>query len=340
MSNPAEGAQRRLRHLIDRAKDRVASLLEDPAGTALGFLQQYAVLILFAGVFIWLAFASDAFLRPQNLLNILNQNAPLAIVAVAGTLVIIAGGFDLSTGAMLGVASVISAWVAVNVDPVLGLAAAPAVGAALGLVNGAAITGFKVHSFLATLATSLVYRGAALLITGGFFISVSHLPTFAVLGRDRIGLVNIAVIVFVAFAVAMSIVLNRTQLGRYIFAVGGNEEAAKLSGIRVARVKRWTFALSGLAAGIAGAIHVSRIASGQPAAGEEITLQAIAAIILGGTSIYGGSGAVWRSVAGVYLLALIGNGFNILNVNPFFKDLTTGLIIIAAVALSAARRRS
>lgn len=328
------------RLVTDRVKRYTALFRDDPAGTVLGLLQQYAVLILFVGVFIWLAFASDAFLRPQNLLNILNQNAPLAIVAVAGTLVIIAGGFDLSTGAMFGVASVVSAWVAVHVDPMLGLAAAPTIGAVLGLVNGAVITGFRVHSFLATLATSLVYRGAALLITGGFFISVSHLPTFDMLGRDRIGQVNIAVIVFVVFAVAISIVLNRSQLGRYIFAVGGNEEAAKLSGIRVARVKIWTFVLSGLAAGIAGAIHVSRIASGQPQAGEEITLQAIAAIILGGTSIYGGAGAVWRSVAGVYLLALIGNGFNILNVNPFFKDLTTGLIIIAAVALSAARRRT
>jgi ribose transport system permease protein len=137
----------------------------------------------------------------------------------------------------------------------------------------------------------------------------------------------------------MWIILDRTPLGRYIYAIGGNEEAAVLSGVRVDRVRIMTFVFSGLAAGIAGAITVSRISSGQPQAGEGIGLQAIAAIILGGTSIYGGKGAVWRSIAGVYLLALIGNGFNILNLDPFLKDLVTGLIIIAAVALSAARGR-
>jgi ribose transport system permease protein len=132
---------------------------------------------------------------------------------------------------------------------------------------------------------------------------------------------------------------SRTSaLGRFIFAVGGNEEAALLSGVSVARIKIVAFVLSGIAAGIAGAITVSRIASGQPESGAGVELQAIAAIILGGTSIYGGAGAIWRSVAGVFLLALIANGFNILNANPFLKDLTTGVIIIAAVALSAARR--
>jgi len=311
---------------------------EDRLGALIAFLRQYAVLVLFVVVFAWLSLASDAFLTVTNLMNILNQNAPLAIVAVAGTLVIIGGGFDLSTGSMFGVASVVAAYLAVNVNPLVGLAAAPLFGAALGLVNGLVITILKVHSFLATLASSLVYSGAALLITGGFFIAVSSQGGFTVLGRDKIGPVNLAVLAFIAFAFAMWVVLNHTRLGRYIFAVGGNEEAAILSGIRVGQVKIWTFVLSGLAAGTAGAIGVSRIASGQPQAGEAIGLQAIAAIILGGTSIYGGSGAIWRSIVGVYLLALIGNGFNILNVNPFYKDLTTGLIIVSAVALSAARR--
>ncbi len=311
---------------------------EDRLGAVLTFLRQYAVLVLFVVVFVWLSLASDAFLTVTNLMNILNQNAPLAIVAVAGTLVIIGGGFDLSTGSIYGVAAVLAALLAVNVNALLGLAVAPLVGAGLGLLNGLIITGLKVHSFLATLATSLVYRGAALLITGGFFIAVGSEGGFTMLGRDKIGPVNLAVLVFIAWSVGVWVVLNHSPLGRYVFAVGGNDEAATLSGIRVGRVKIWTFVLSGIAAGIAGAISASRIASGQPQAGEDVTLLAIAAIILGGTSIYGGAGAVWRSITGVYLLALIGNGFNILNANPFYKDLTTGLIIIAAVALSAARR--
>lgn len=303
--------------------------------TGLGFLRRYAVLVMFVALFLALSVSADSFLTSQNLFNIAAQNAPLAIIAVAGTLVIIAGGFDLSTGSIFGVASVTAAWVAVNVDPIVGLLSAPVVGVALGAVNGAIVTSLKVHSFLATLATSLVFRGLATLITGGFLISVAA-ESFTVIGRDAIGPVYYAVIILVIFALLVGLLLNRTVFGRHVFAVGGNSEAAELSGVRVNRIRLLTFALSGLAAGIAGAVAVSRIGSGQPTAGELMELEAIAAVILGGTSIYGGVGAVWRSVIGVYLLALIDNGFNILNANPFYKDLTTGLIIVLAVALSAA----
>lgn len=306
--------------------------------TALSFLRAYAVLLMIAALMIFLTIRSDSFLTSRNLLNILNQNAPLAIIAAALTLTIVAGGFDLSTGAIFGVASVCAAWFAARGHPVLGLVLAPFVGVGLGFVNGLVIVGLRVHSFLATLASSLVFRGIAILITGGSLIAVSG-STFSVLGREKIGSVHVATIVMVLFALIMTFVLNRTLLGRYVFAVGGNSEAAVLAGIRVRAVTISTFMLSGLAAGIAGAIQVSRINSGQPQAGLGIELQAIAAVILGGTSIYGGVGAVWRSVSGVLLLALINNGFNILNANPFYKDLTTGLIIVSAVALSAADSR-
>ncbi|MBN9432204.1 MAG: ABC transporter permease [Bosea sp.] len=310
-----------------------------PAGRrAIAFLQRYGILIIIALLMAGLTMLSDSFLTPRNLLNIVNQSAPLAIIACALTLVIIGGGFDLSAGAVFGVASVSAAWLAVNVDPMLGIVAGPLVGLLLGLVNGLIITGFNVHSFLATLASSMVFRGIAILITGGALIPV-RMEEFAWLGRGRIGMVNIAVIVFVVFALAMMFLLNRTTFGRRVFAVGGNEEAAILSGVRTNLVKIATFGLTGFAAGLAGVIAVSRISMGQPQAGVGMELDAIAAVILGGTSIYGGKGAIWRSIAGVLLLALIGNGFNILNVNPFFKDLTTGLIIVVAVALSAGRKR-
>jgi ribose transport system permease protein len=285
-----------------------------------------------------LSFLSDSFFTVQNLINILNQNAPLAIMASAMTLVIIGGGFDLSVGAIFAVASVTSAWMALNVDPLLGLAIAPFVGLGLGLINGVTITYLGIHSFLATLATSLVFRGMAILITGGKLIPV-RIDEFTWLGRGRIGPVYIAVIVMIVFAAVLMVLLNRTTFGRKVFAVGGNEEAAILSGIRVRRVKIITFAITGFAAGLASAIAVSRISMGQPAAGAGMELEAIAATIIGGTSIYGGQGAIWRSIAGVIMLALINNGFNILNADPFFKDLTTGLIIVAAVAISASGRR-
>jgi ribose transport system permease protein len=303
-----------------------------------GVLKKYGVIFIILALMITLTILSPSFLTPRNLLNIANQSAPLAIIAVALTLVIIAGGFDLSAGAIFGVASCSAAWLAVNVDPILGLIVGPFVGLVLGILNGLIITGFNVHSFLATLATNLVYRGIAVLITGGTLIPV-RMESFAWLGRGRIGMVNVAVIVFLIFAIAMMVLLNRTTFGRRVFAVGGNEEAAILSGVRTNLIKIATFGLTGFAAGLAGVIAVSRISMGQPQAGAGFEFDAIAAVILGGTSIYGGAGAIWRSIAGVLLMALIGNGFNILNVNPFFKDLTTGLIIVVAVALSAGKKR-
>ncbi|SNY93212.1 ribose transport system permease protein [Cohaesibacter sp. ES.047] len=302
--------------------------------------REYGVLIIIVALLVGLSFASDSFFTARNLLNILNQSTPLAIIACALTLVIIGGGFDLSTGAIFGVASVAAGWTAINIDPYLAILIGPLIGLCLGFINGAIITGFGVHSFLVTLATSLVYRGVAILITGGTLIPV-RIAEFSWLGRERIGLVNVAVIVLVLFMLTMMVLLNATTFGRRVFAVGGNEEAAILSGIRSNLVKIATFSLTGMAAGLAGVIAVSRISMAQPQAGAGMELEAIAAVILGGTSILGGSGAIWRSVAGVLLMALIGNGFNILNVNPFFKDLTTGVIIVIAVALAAsgARRR-
>ena len=301
------------------------------------FLRTYAVLILIVLLMIILTLSSEAFLTPRNLLNILNQNAPLAIIASALTLVIIVGGFDLSTAAIFAVASVTAAWIAINYNPYIGLLVAPLIGMVLGYLNGIIITSLKVHSFLSTIATSLVFRGMAILITGGFLIPV-RMKEFTWLGREKIFNVHVAVYVLLVFAIISTFILNRTTIGRYIFAIGGNEDASILSGIKVNLVKIFAFSFCGFASGIAAAVQVSRISLGTSQAGLGMELQAIAAVILGGTSIYGGSGAVWRSIAGVMLLALINNGFNILNADPFYKDLTTGLVIIAAVALTAGRK--
>ena len=301
------------------------------------FLQAYAVLIMIAVLIVALTFLADSFLTYRNLLNILNQNAPLAIMASAMTLVIIAGGFDLSVAATFAVGSVTSAWIALHVNPYLGLVLAPFVGLALGTLNGVVINALRVHSFLATIATGLIFKGVAIVISDGRLISV-RLDDFIWLGRGKFLDVFNAVWIMAAFALVLTFLLNRTAFGRRVFAVGGNEEAAILSGIRTDRVKTATFAFAGLAAGLASIIATSRVALGQASAGEGMELQAIAAVILGGTSIYGGSGAVWRSLGGVFLLALISNGFNILNADPFYRDLTTGLVILAAIGISVSGR--
>ena len=300
--------------------------------------RDYGVVVIIVVLMAVLSLTNASFLTPRNLLNILNQWTPVFIIACALTLVIIGGGFDLSAGAVFAVAAVTSALIVVNVSPVLAIFVAPLIGLLLGTINGLVITVFNVHSFLATLATSMVYRGFAVLISDGKQVPV-RVESFEWLGRGRIDLgvaqVNIAVVVMLCFMAIMMFVLNRTTFGRAVFAVGGNEEAAILSGIRTKRVKVITFALCGMAAGIAGLITTSRVSTAESGSGMGIEFEAIAAVILGGTSIMGGAGAVWRSMAGVLLMALIGNGFNIMNVDPFFKDLTTGVIIVLAVALAA-----
>ncbi|KJL33888.1 ABC transporter permease [Microbacterium azadirachtae] len=300
---------------------------------------EYAVLLLLAAILIALAILSPSFFTFGNIVNILNQNTPLVIIAAAGTFVIISGNFDLSTGAIYGVAGVVSAWIAVSTGNVwLALLAAPLIGLVLGAFNGVVITKLRVHSFLATLASSMIFTTIAVLITGGSLITVTT-PGFTALGRNRVGGIFIAVFVMIVVVALLWFVLSRTVFGRHVYAIGGNPEAAELSGVQVTRTRIVVFVLSGLAAGAAAAIGVSRISSGQPLAGAGLELSAIAAVILGGTSIYGGIGAVWRSVAGVFLIALIGNGFDLLNLNPQLKDMVTGFIILAAVGLSAAGRR-
>lgn len=326
---------------MSEAPNTTATVTREKRKVSLGaYAIEYAALVLLVLVLIALAFLSPSFFTYGNLMNILNQNAPLVIIAAAGTYVIISGNFDLSTGTIYSVAGVTAAWLAVTTGNVwLALVAAPFVGLLLGAFNGIVITQLRIHSFLATLASSMIFTTIAVLVTKGSLITVTD-PGFSTIGRSRVGGIFIAVIIMIVVVGALWFTLSRTVFGRHVYAVGGNPEAAELSGIRVNRTRLIVFMVSGLAAGIAGAIGVSRIASGQPLAGSGLELSAIAAVILGGTSIYGGVGAVWRSIVGVFLIALIGNGFDLLNLNPQLKDMVTGFIILAAVGLAAAGRKT
>lgn len=301
-------------------------------------LRDYGIVVSVAALFIGLSFASPAFLTKTNLLNILEQSAPVGVIAAGATIIIIGGNFDLSVGAVLAISGVFAAMTANGADPLLGLLIAPFVGAAFGLFNGGLVTVLKVNSFMATLASSLMIRGAAALITGGTLIVVTD-EAFEVVGRGQLFDIRHSAIVFVAFAIACSFLLSRTTFGRHVFAVGGNPEAARLSGVRVELVQTLTFVISGFSAGLAGMIAASRISTGQADASVGIEFTAIAAVVIGGTSIFGGEGAVWRSMLGVLLLALIGNGFNMLNIDPFYQRILEGGIIVFAVALDALSRR-
>jgi ribose transport system permease protein len=300
-------------------------------------LRDYGIVVVCILLFSVLSIVQDAFLTEENIKNVASQNAPLAIVAVATTIPIITGGFDLSLGATYALAGITAAWLAVNLDPTAGIILGILLGLAIGVGNGLLITGLRINSFLATLATGLIIRALAVLYSGGFLIQVEA-EGFRTLGLGHFLGLEIATWVFIGFALILGIVLARSAFGRYVYAVGGNPEAARLSGVRISAVRVGAFAISGLGAGLAGVIGASRIGQGQTDVGVGIELTAIAAVVVGGTSILGGSGAIWRTVFGIALLAMITNGFNLFGISPVYSDIMTGGIIIVAIALQGIGR--
>ncbi|ADB50639.1 ABC transporter permease [Conexibacter woesei] len=305
---------------------------------ALALVRDYGVVVCAGVLFVVLAMTSEPFLTTANLLNILDQQAPVLICAAAGTLVLIGGGLDLSVGATVALSGVVAAKVAVDVSPVLGLLAGAATGLAVGAVNGLLTTAGRVNSFIGTLATSFAIRGLAVLITGGLLVTVDD-PAFTGLGRAELGGVKLSIWIALAVVLAASFLLARTTFGRHLLASGGNPEAARLAGVRVNLVRGATFAMSGLAAGVGGVIMASRVGTGQADTGGGMEFAVIAGIVVGGTSVLGGDGGVWRSVVGVLFIAMIGNGFNLLGVDPIYQQIVQGLIILTAIAVDGWSRR-
>ncbi|TWP32536.1 ABC transporter permease [Leekyejoonella antrihumi] len=307
--------------------------------TKSGSLRDFGIVFAFAVLFVALSVSSPAFLTTTNLVNMASQSAALGIVACGATLVFIAGGFDLSVGATYGLAGVIAAQVALNVDVVTGLLAGVACGVLVGLINGVVITAGRINAFVATLATSTVVTGIALVLSNGALISVTD-ERFTVLGQGKILGVPYAVIVFACVVILAGVVLHRMTWGRYLFAVGGNSEAAMLSGLRVNVLRASTYVVGGALAGLAGILAASRVGTGLAnAGGNTLVLNAIAAVAVGGTSILGGSGAMWRTVVGIFMLAMIQNGSNLLHISVTYQSVIFGLVLLIAVATDAWSRR-
>lgn len=304
-----------------------------PAFAVIGnILRNYGIIIAFIIFFIALSFLSPAFLTFRNLHNIIDQSVSVGIIACAMTLAIISGNFDLSAGAIYAFCGSLAAIIASHGYVEVGFLAALAAGFCLGLMNGIIITGFRVHSFIATLATGLVIQGLALLMTNGRLIIVRN-DAFNFIGQNSFLGIKYPVYIFAAWIIFTWLLLSKTKFGRAIYAIGGNPEATWLSGIRVDLTRIMVFGLTGLSAALAGIIAVSRISQGQADMGSLIELQAIARVVIGGTSIMGGEGSVWGTVFGVLLMRLIGNGFNILNISPFYQRVFEGAVILFAVAL-------
>lgn len=307
----------------------------------LAVLRDYGIVVAFAAVFITLSVASDVFLTWDNLVNLAFQAAPIGIMACGGTLVFIAGGFDLSVGAIAAFSGVIAAkayvGAGVPVWPAFLLGALTGFG--LGVGNGLLVTVARVNAFIATLASSIIVYGIAIAVTGGFLISIDSLA-WETLGNGEAWGINYPIFVWLGFALLCGFLLWRTTFGRYVYAAGGNAEAARLSGVPVGLVRSVTFAISGLSAGIAGVILASQVATAQAEVGNAaLTFDAITAVVLGGVSILGGEGAIWRAILGALFLQMISNGFNLLDVKPEYQNVFKGSILVAAVALDAWARR-
>jgi ribose transport system permease protein len=297
------------------------------------------ILIPFVVTFVALSLASPSFLRFQNLANILDQQAGIIIVAGAGTLVLIAGGIDLSIGAIYGLAAATALNVASSVSSPAGVVAGIAVGLAVGLANGIIVTRFRINPLIGTLAMSFVVSGIAAIVTRGNLVVALDHPDFQQFAATRIVGVTSAAWMMILTAIAATVLLSRTTFGRYVYATGGNAEAARLGGVRVNAIRVATFALSGAAAGLAGTIDASRVLSAQASSGQFLTFTVLTGIIVGGTSILGGEGSMQRTVIGCLFVALVANGFNLLGLDPFYQQVTLGVILLLAVGLDAWSRR-
>ncbi len=304
-----------------------------PTPRRLSLLTDYGIIWITVALFALLGLTTEAFLSSANLRNILDQQSLLLIAGAAMTLTLIGGNFDISISASFINAGILTA-LTVNAtgNGALGLLAGVAIGALYGLVNGAVVAWIRVNSFIATLATSFVFYGIGFLISDRSIIRIRD-TAFSEIARGRIlGLTKATWIAVVVVAVFW-IMLSRTKFGRHVFAIGGAVEAARLAGIRVKSITMVTFVLVGAAAGLAGALSASRTLAAQPSDHFGFVFAVLAAVIVGGTSIAGGDGAVWRTVFGALFIALIINGFNLRQIDPIIQRLIQGSVIVAAVAV-------
>ncbi|MEG8235668.1 ABC transporter permease [Pseudomonas orientalis] len=283
--------------------------------------------------------ASDTFLTAGNLSNIARQVSINAIIAVGMTCVILTGGIDLSVGPVMALSGTLTAGLMVTgLPPGLAIGAGMLVGVAFGIGNGLFVAYLHMPPIIVTLATMGIARGLGLMYTDGY--PISGLPEwFAVFGRASVFGIQVPILIMLLTYLAAYVLLQHTRIGRYIYAIGGNEEAVRLSGVRAARFKLLVYGISGLTAAIAGLVLTSRLMSGQPNAGVSFELDAIAAVVLGGASIAGGRGVIIGTLLGAMLLGVLNNGLNMLGVSPYVQSVIKGAIILLAIFISRQRHR-
>lgn len=280
---------------------------------------------------------SPSFLSQKNILNILRQTSVNAIIAAGMTFVILTGGIDLSVGSILGFSGAICASLLVSGKGMLiGVIAALIIGAGIGFINGFLIAKGKLQPFIATLASMTVLKGLTLVFTNGNPITLGSndlAMTFGKIGGGSILGIPAPAVVMIAVFIVCYYILHNTKMGRYTYALGSNEEATKLSGLNTDNIKIWVYTISGLLSAIAGIIITSRLYSAQPTAGSGYELDAIAAVVLGGTSLAGGKGKISTTIIGALIIGVLSNALNILDVSSYYQMMVKGIVILVAVLL-------
>jgi ribose/xylose/arabinose/galactoside ABC-type transport system permease subunit len=298
------------------------------------YLKKYGVLIAFLLICAILSVLTPNFLTLQNILIIFRQISINGILAIGVTFVILTGGIDLSLGSVVALTGVVAALFAQNENFIIliPLLFGVLTGLVIGAVNGTIITKGRTAPFIVTLGMMTIARGLALVVSDGRPIS-NLSDSFNVIGRGDVFYIPIPILIFFIVIILASLILNKTKLGRYIYAVGGNENAARASGINVDSVKMFAYVICSGLAGLAGIILASRITTGQPNAGIAYELDAIAAVVIGGTSLSGGVGKVTGTVIGALIIGVINNGLDLLNISSYYQQIIKGGIIITAVLI-------
>ncbi|QEK10991.1 ribose ABC transporter permease [Crassaminicella thermophila] len=282
-----------------------------------------------------ISFLSPRFLTVSNILNVLRQTSINAIIAAGMTFVILTGGIDLSVGSVLAFCGAVSAYfISAGVNVFLAVMASLIIGALVGLFSGVMISKGKVQPFIATLVTMTVLRGATLVFTNGMPITLGSdkgAEFFSKIGGGYFLGIPIPVYLMTLVFIIAYYILTQTRLGRYVYALGGNEEASKLSGLNVSKIKLSVYAISGMLAAAAGIIITSRLSSANPNAGVGYELDAIAAVVLGGTSLAGGAGSILGTIIGALIIGILNNALNLLNVSSYYQMIAKGIVIAIAV---------
>jgi ribose transport system permease protein len=298
-------------------------------------LRSLGIVWITLALFTGLSIQTTNFFTGDNLSNILDQQSASLIVAAFATFVLIAGGFDTSLSAIF----ILSPLVALRVEHAtssagLMILTGVATGLCCGVVNGVLVTAARINSFIATLATSFAFFGVAYLVSGSSILQLSDLSTREIVTHKLLGITAESWMALGVVVIAAT-VLAVTRFGRYVYAVGGNPEAARLAGVPVARVQATTFVLAGAAAGFAGTLSAINTVSAQASDDYSLVFGVVAAIVVGGTSIAGGTGAVWRSVVGVLFIGFVTNGFNLNGIDPIYQRIIEGAVIVIAVSFDA-----